>query len=678
MIACGLLLCGTLGVLLGEWNAGEERLSFQTGGPWSPSVNLDAGVVMVYGIGPNLPGTIQSWREHGYIIEVMTGVAWGHYQDYLNGTFDGSRHWDEAQMDRNGQLILHGGNKEIPYISPGRDYGRYLTTGVERALDAGAQAIYLEEPEFWAASGYEENFKREWKTYYGENWQPPDSSPDAQYRASKLKYFLYRRALAQVFQFAHDYGRQHGRVIPCYVATHSLLNYSHWRIISPEGSLSQIGVDGYIAQVWTGTARTPNIYEGRRKERTFETAYLEYGVTENLVRGSGRRLWYLNDPVEDDPNHSWTDYRSSWESTLTASLLHPEVWRYEVMPWPDRVFTGKYPVTSVATNRPVSESEQAPTGTGLGGILKARPGVERVSIPKPYETELQTVIHALSDLKQQVTEWQYSGTRGVGVLVSDSMMFQRADPDPSDPNLGSFYGLAMPLLKAGVPVEPVQLEEAASPGFLNSWRLLLLTYEGQKPPSRACHEALARWVKEGGALVVVDDDRDPYNAVREWWSTAPMAFHTPREHLFAELGLPPGATGLHRVGRGVVLYESASPAKLTWQRDGAKEVRDFARNAAKATHLRWEESNALVLRRGPYVIAAGLDEAATHEKSVELRGHFVDLFDAGLPILTDAKVEPGRRLLLLDTGAIHTNGPLCSPRRAASWTNGRAQTICNL
>jgi hypothetical protein len=26
-----------------------------------------------------------------------------------------------------------------------------------------------------------------------------------------------------------------------------------------------------------------------------------------------------------------------------ASLLQPQVWRYEVMPWPERVWRGRYP-----------------------------------------------------------------------------------------------------------------------------------------------------------------------------------------------------------------------------------------------------------------------------------------------------------------------------------------------
>ena len=46
----------------------------------------------------------------------------------------------------------------------------------------------------------------------------------------------------------------------------------------------------------------------------------------------------------------------------------------------------------------------------------------------------------------------------VGTLISDTLMFQRAKPLPSDPTLGNFYGLALPLLMHGLPVEPVQIE----------------------------------------------------------------------------------------------------------------------------------------------------------------------------------------------------------------------------
>jgi hypothetical protein len=633
----------------------EERLTFQSGDPWTPRVNVDADAAMVYGIGPKLPGLVTSWRDHGYLVDLMTGVAWGGYQDYLDGKFDGTNHWDQGQTDVDGKHIIHGGNAMVPYMSPGEDYGRYLSTGVKRALDLGVQAVYLEEPEFWARSGWEENFKREWKAYYHEDWQSPDSSPDAQYRASKLKYFLYRRALGQVFDFVSAYGKEHGRTIPCYVATHSLINYANWRIVSPESSLIGVGAQGYIAQVWTGTARTPNVYDGERKERTFETAFLEYGSMQNLVRASGRRIWYLNDPVADSPNNTWDDYRSHWQSTLTASLLQPEVSSYEIMPWPQRVFNGLHPATEEDAEKLRRGSSVVPTGAS-GGTPAPKISVPMKGIPKEYATELQTVIAALGDMKQTNVRWQIAGTRHVGILVSDTMMFERADPQPSDQYLGSFYGLALPLVTRGIPVEPVQIESAATPGsgpgsgsgFLSRYRLLLLTYEGQKPPTPAFHAALAAWVRAGGALVVVDNDGDPYNSVREWWNTAPNAYATPRQHLFAQLGISVDASGLFHVGKGVVLAERVSPAALSYESDGGETVRGFAREAAAAIHLAWSESNALVLHRGPYVIAGGLDDPIPNAEPVTLHGRFIDLFDENLPVLTSVTLAPSFRDLLFD------------------------------
>jgi len=616
----------------------DQRLSFQTNAPWSGRIAINADVAMAYGIDPTLPARLETWRQHGYRPEVMTGVAWGHYEDYLHGRWDGKDHQDERQTDKDGNRLGHGG--DMWYMSPGEEYGKYLSEGVRRALDAGAEAIYLEEPEFWVRSGYSPSFKREWKAHYGEDWRPPHESADNQYRSSKLKYFLYRRALSQVFTSVREYGKAHGRSIPCYVPTHSLLNYSQWGIVSPESSLLDVGCDGYIAQVWTGTARTPNVYEGVTQSRTFETAFLEYGAMQNLVRASGRKVWYLNDPVEDNPRHSWADYRTNWESTLTASLLQPEVWRFEIMPWPERIFNGRHLEKDRAANDPQP--------------------ARRVGIPADYATELQTVISAMGDLKQppEKVRWEISGTQNVGVLVSDTMMFQRGDPTPSDPWLGSFYGLAMPLVKRGLPIEPVQIESAQAKGFLDRYKVLLLTYEGQKPPTPAFHLALADWVRAGGALVVIDDDRDPYNSVREWWNTAPLKDATPREDLFEKLGLAADARGLSRVGKGVVVYAPLSPAALSHEKAGDQTVRDLARQAAEAVGVAWKETNALALRRGPYVIAAGLDESVPGAPPAILHGKFIPLFDAGLPAVNNVTLRLAERAVLLDVSAERTPGTI--------------------
>jgi len=599
-----------------------ERLSFQTSGPWSPRVDLNADVALVYGIGGSLASRIEDWKSHGYRIHVMTGVAWGDYQDYVHGQWNGTKHEDEEQTLRDGSPKAHG--RGVYYMSPGEDYGKYLSEGVKRALDAGALAVCLEEPEFWVESGWEANFKRQWRACYHEDWQPPDSSPDAQYRASKLKYLLYRRALSQVFDFVHQYAKAHGSEIPCYVATHSLINYADWRIVSPESSLIRVGCDGYIAQVWTGTARTPNVYDGRLAERTFDSAFLEYGAMQNLVRASGRRVWYLNDPIEDNPRHTWADYRGNWESTLIASLLQPEGWRYEIMPWPQRIFFGRH--------------------------ASATQPARREPIPADYQTELQAVISAMGDMEQPpaATRWEACGTRGAGVLVSDTLMFHRGGPGASDEHLGNFFGLALPLLKRGVPVEPVQIENATEHGFLDRYKLLLLSYEGQKPPDPKFHEALVKWVKRGGALVVVDDDKDPFNTVRDWWNEGKFTYKAPREHLFEALGLPADTRGLHRVGNGVVLFEAASPAAMTYQPDGSERIRSLAKQAAEAVKLPWTESAALVVRRGPYLVAAGLEESGAGLQPVVLHRRMISLFDPSLSVVKEFAVSPGRRALLVD------------------------------
>lgn len=604
----------------------KERTSFQEAGPYGPRIDIKSDVAMVYGIDPGMPDRIKTWKDQGYRIHVMTGVAWGNYQDFLYGKWDGVDHSDAGQMDRNGNEINHG--PTVPYMCPVDSYGKYLCVGVKRAIDAGAEAIHLEEPEYWVRAGYEEAFKREWQAYYHEPWIAPHTSPDAQYRASKLKYWLYRRALSDVFKFVRDYSKEIGRDIKCYVATHSMINYASWGIVSPESNLVLIpGCDGFIGQVWTGTSRTANMYKGVNKERTFETAFSEYGVLNNLVRSTGKRMWYLNDPIEDSPNFSWADYRMNWESTLTASLLYADVWRYEVAPWPSRVFNGTYPKKNLR--------DLAPGET-----------VEREPIPTSYATELLTVMNELNNMEQKKSAWD-CGTRGIGILVSDSLMFQRGEPNSSD--MGSYFGISLPLLKVGAPAEPVQLENVIVKDYLKPYKALFLTYEGQKPPTPELHGALTKWVKAGGVLIFVDADKDPYNAVKEWWNKAPMAYSTPRLHLFKELGVT--KPGTHKVGAGYVIYVNTSPAAFAHNASGAKTVVGLAKKASELSGAKWRETSYLMLRRGPYVIAAGLDETE-NLPTKSLRGSFVDIFSPTLEVLKNVTLKPGLRVCLKDLSKV--------------------------
>ncbi|MDF2566688.1 MAG: hypothetical protein K0R90_144 [Oscillospiraceae bacterium] len=314
------------------YNRSEERTGVQIHAAYSPSVDVQCDFVMVYGIDDEMPEKVREWKEKGYIVHLMTGVAWGKYVDFLSGEFDGREHWDEGQVTYDGKEKSHG--HQVPYMVPSVAFANYLTQKIKVAIDAGVEAVHLEEPEFWVDAGYSAAFKREWQTFYNEPWQDPKLSADAQFRASKLKSYLYKRTLDRLCSELKEYARvTYNKSVRFYVPTHSLVNYSQWRIVSPEASLIDLPtIDGYIAQIWTGTSRTENVYEGVLKERTFETAFLEYGVMQELTRGTGRRMWFLHDPIEDNARHTWEDYRTNYYKTVCASLFHYDVHHLNTRP----------------------------------------------------------------------------------------------------------------------------------------------------------------------------------------------------------------------------------------------------------------------------------------------------------------------------------------------------------
>jgi hypothetical protein len=621
----------------------EERTAFQEGGAWRPEIDVQADVAIVYGAGPSLPDRAESWRRRGYLVHFMTGVAWGGYHDYFGGQFDGREHWAEVQTRRDGSRMAHGGSRDVFYNVPTSSYTAYLKTVLKQAIDAGVSAIHLEEPEYWVEAGYSDAFKEAWRREYGEPWQPPHESVEARWRADRLKQKLYTDCLAELFGYAKAYARSKGREVRCFVPTHSLINYAQWRIVSPEGNLMAIReADGYVAQVWTGTARTPNLYRGVARERTFETAFLEYGQMVNMVRPSGRRCYLLADPVEDNPSRTWSDYRRNYEATVAASLFQPEGWHYEIMPWPGRIFRGAYPGDE--------------------------PGGARRTISPEYATEVMAVTQALRDMKQERVAWD-SGTTGVGVLLSDSIMFQRGTPAPPDPHLSSFFGLALPLLKAGVPVEVVSLENAGWPGALAPYRVLLLTYECQKPLRPEYHKPLVEWMRQGGCLMYFDGRDDPFDRVREWWNDDGRTSGTAAQALFraAGLGGAPGE-GFHEVGKGRLAIVKQSPRALAAQAEGAEVVRKAVRDAFEVPRAvgsrtdgpgassAWRTQNYLSLRRGPYVVSAVLEESVS-TTPLRLAGRFIDLFDPALPFVREKIVKPGERSLLVDLDRIEGQGP---------------------
>ncbi len=606
----------------------KEKTAFQISEPWKAAYDVRSDVAIVYGIndaGGNFEERVKGYRDKGYEVQFMTGIAWGQYQDYFTGKYDGKTHWDEGQVTAKGDTIWHG--KFVPYVVPTGNYLSYMKSLVKRAIDAGVTAVYLEEPEFWARAGYSDAFKKEWQKYYGFPWMPQHESPEATYLSSKLKYQLYFNALKEVFTYVKTYSQSLGKRVKCYVPTHSLINYSSWQIVSPEASLANLdGMDGYIAQVWTGTSREPVYYNGVSKERVFENAFLEYGSMVSMTAPTGRKLFFLTDPIEDRQK-SWDDYKVNYQATFAAQLLYPMVDSYEVMPWPSRIYQGKFKVEGMDGKQPIS---------------------------KAYATQMQVMVNSLNQMPKSPNK--LNGSHGIGVLLSNSMMFQRFPTHAGydDPQLSNFYGMALPLLKQGVPVETVHIENLIHENTLKDIKVLIMSYANMKPLAANYHELLAKWVKSGGVLIYCGRDNDPFQNIKEWWNTSGNHFTAPSQHLFKQMGINPIASQQKYVyGKGKVFIIRQDPKELVMKKDGDTAFLAIVKNAyqqdAKVGELQFK--NNFILNRGPYVIAAVLNEQKK-EEPLTINGTLIDLFDPALPVSNQKVVAPGTQAYLFDLNKI--------------------------
>ena len=127
---------------------------------------------------------------------------------------------------------------------------------------------------------------------------------------------------------------------------------------------------------------------------------------------------------------------------------------------------GRWSLRCCIPRSPATKSRPGRAGYFLGRFPHGSPSAQPIG--NEYATILAVIFNQLRDMDQADVSWE-KATEGVGVLLADSAMFQRAEPalskgvasgDPLRPTrreveqFSAFYGLAMPLVKCGVPSGP--------------------------------------------------------------------------------------------------------------------------------------------------------------------------------------------------------------------------------
>jgi len=585
----------------------EPYTSFQTGSSYRPGIDIRTDAVIVYA---DLAERIQGWRDKGFFAQTMYGFRTGN--DYIKD------HADEGQTRKDGVILTCGPGSY--YMVPTESRIKAAVQYFTNAINGGAQAICPEEPEFFQQAGYSDSFKKAWQDYYHEPWQDQESSIEARWKSEQLKAHMEYTMIKSIMDAAEKQKPSVRRMVAC----HSAVSYYAWGIIYPHYECMMLpNLQEIIGQVWTGTARSANRYEGKVEERTFETAYLEYSSLANLVRNTGKKMWFLMDPLEDNPDRSMEDYHSNYEKTLVASLLFPSVDAYEVMPWPDRIY-GR--------------------------------------VPDEFATEISSIINALEDMHNQKSAKYDMGTRGIATFVADSMAWQRGAPNAG--NYDCFWGLTLPLVYKGIPVEVAQLERVTEKDYLKPYKVLLLSYDIMKPMKPEYNQAIADWIKAGGVLVYVGDfiEHDAYNKLPEWWNSKRSG--SPRADLFARLGMV-GDTGSILTGpdpdqytmlqgdfgKGAVIWALQPPSYYASSAVAGDGFRRMVQQACKKAGLKYTEHPRLGIRRGDYVAMRTFGEPK------QLTGSYISILDPKLAVVKDPTVAPDKCALFKEVTKQLTGAP---------------------
>ena len=571
---------------------------FQTNSRYDPLISMGVDCVVVHG---NF-GAMKGWQDAGYPVGRMFFADSDDLNDYCSGRWDGISHIGDAEHNAAGEVIMCAGVR--PYMLPTDKWIEYLKGKVDVSVDAGAVVILPEEPLGHINSGYEASFKALWQQRYGIPWQAESESAYAAFLTAQLKSELYAKLERELMLHTKQRAVELKRDISFVVPIHSLYSNLASHLVAPLGTSKDIGdIDGYVGQIWTGPVNwTLANYDGADPS-FFSSAYALYDYFVQLAVGTDKKLWLLVDPVEDDPKHKWQEFKQWYEYCVVSMLLMRDIDKYEIMPWPDRIFL---------------------PGFETGGSTPA---------PESYRQEILSVTQVLQDVtlggKLCLEDGSVYDPPKIAVAVSDTLMWQ----SNAKAKITNIYSQLLPLIRRGIPVSSFPIERYADKDYINSFDIIVLSYEHQLPLDYKFHYALNDWVMQGGVLIILGKESNELDGVEEFWWYK-KGFASPMAHLLSTLGYD--ENNMWQIRDGLVIYEKTSPAEFTRSSAASEKYIDLVKLGAKNIKRELTAPGYFYMKRGDYIIA----QAETSPLSINRP--LIDVFNMDSHIKTEVKLSPGQ------------------------------------
>lgn len=579
---------------------------------------------------------------------------------YTGGGFDGQSHEEDIFTRADGSQWSYGLLKGIPYILPTENFNRYLSQMMRGMIENGAARVGLSEMGIWGEVGFEKAFRREWEAYYQEPWRPFWEDQDLYFKAQHLKNQLMNRQARMIFGSLKK-AYPHIRFL---IASHTSLAYYPFR--NPVGNHDVMAadcVDGIEAQTWSNTLEIPFRYDGRVESRPFIAGYVDYSYWANLSRQfPEKEMYFVTDPKGDGYTGKTLDHCCKYyRHQLVTQLIFSNVYRYCSCEWPDRAYSEGYGQPPFTTPK---------YKIIMNNIISLQGQMYR------FRGEVQTPNRPLR----------------VGALLLDTSNYQAGGPGNTVDN-DSFFGLVAGLMYHGLLADTIPVGSLKSNvDILDSYDLILVSYDLMKPANEHCSQMLKAYVENGGCVLFFNGKRDYEDLAHSWWRLG--GWDSPCDHLMnllgcgqsgrrpvkgdglsletgcglaVTLGLPdtvpeellgydevPGASPLLRCGNAVAAFEKTAgkghffffgidPAWFTEEKAGEYLFQIVWAIAEKRLRTAIAPRNDILYRRGPVM---GYHAIGDHGDIPE--GLYLDLFDPELSVITGMRVEKGESALLLD------------------------------